>query len=378
MLGSIIFRLDVFSNSAIKYNYYLLHNFDFEETKKLFCNNETIFNLMKNLFDGYLNMSYYLNYSEKEFEALNYLYKNYENFENNSKLNNYEKNISNLFNYYYDILYNLDNLDFKYIYSTYNMNSYINELEQYTDANNENTYQNSFNNFYNIWKFNCSLKKYPINNKLSVLEGIENKECYYISDFNKINLSNYQKCSIKNDKYENLLQISELYLSRFYEISINLNSQFNEIFDFLNHYNNTIHEYLIIFSNISYSIKSIFNESIGESNNTLNLMYFSFFNRDIDFIEYIINYKFKNKRFGIILIVFSFILFIFNIFSLIAIHKFKKKENKNVLQTMSTNTDISSNENNNQINNDYDKVTIDQSGIINVTDFIKEDDINKI
>ena len=49
-----------------------------------------------------------------------------------------------------------------------------------------------------------------------------------------------------------------------------------------------------------------------------------------------------------------------------------------MIQTDTTNTDIISNENNNQINNDYDKVTIDQSGIINETDFIKEDDINKI
>jgi hypothetical protein len=257
------------------------------------------------------------------------------------------------------------------------MNSYINELEQYTDVNNENTYQYSFNNFYNIWKFNCSSKKYPINNKLSVLEGIENKECYYISDFNKINLSNYQKCSIMNDRYENLLQISELYLSRFYEISININSQFNEIFDFLKYYNNTIHEYFNIFSNISYSIKLLFNESIGESNNTLNLMYFSFFNRDLNLIWYLINNKFKNKIFGIFLIIFSFILFILNIFSLIAIYKFKKKEYKKVLQIDSTKANISSNENNNQINNDYDKVTIDQSGIINVTDFIKEDDLPK-
>ncbi len=107
-------------------------------------------------------------------------------------------------------------------------------------------------------------------------------------------------------------------------------------------------------------------------------MYFSFFNRDLNMIGYLIFNKFKNKKFGIILIVFSFILFIFNIFSLIVIHKFKKKENNNVIQTDTTNTNISSNENNNQINNDYDKVTIDQSGIINETDFIKEDDINKI
>jgi hypothetical protein len=88
----------------------LLNNFYFEKTNKLFDNNQTLFNLVKNLFDGYLNMFYYLNYSEKEFSALEYLYNNYENFENNSKLNNYEKNISNLFNSYYDILYNLDNL----------------------------------------------------------------------------------------------------------------------------------------------------------------------------------------------------------------------------------------------------------------------------
>jgi hypothetical protein len=176
-----------------------------------------------------------------------------------------------------------------------------------------------------------------------------------------------------NDKYENLLQISELYLSRFYEISININSQFNEIFDFLKYYNNTIHECFNIFSDLSYSLKSFFNENIGEFYDIIELLYFNFFNKDLNLIGYLINIKFKNKRFGIFLIVFSFILFILNIFSLIAINKFKKKEYKKVLKTESTNT--LSNENNNQINNDDDKVTIDQSGIINVTDFIKEDDL---
>ena len=368
MLGSIIVRLDVFSKSAIGFNYFLLDHFNFSETNYLFSNNETIYKIVQNLFNfKQENLLYNLSISTNEIEVLNYFY------ENNVDFNIYENNITNLFKSYYDILYNLDNLDFSYYQSNENMNSYINDFEKYTDVNNKNTYQYSFNNFYNIWNFNCSSKKYPSNNNLIALGGVGNKECYYISNYNKINISNYQTCLINNDKYENLLQISELYLNRFYNINININEQFNEIFNFLEYYNKTIYEYLNIYSNISYKIQSIFNESIGDSNNILDIMILSFFNRDINLIHYL-NDKFKNKTifYGTYMIVFSWILFISNIFTLIVIHTLNKEEFEKISNTEATNTS-SSNLNNNQIIDNYDKATIEQSGVINITDFIRED-----
>ena len=368
MLGSIIVRLDVFSKSAIGFNYFLLNHFYFSKTNNIFGDNRTIFEIVGELFfDNQENLLYKSNISTNEIEVLNYFY----NKENNVDFNIYENNITNLFNSYYDILYNLDNLDFSYNQTNENMNSYINDFEKYTDVNNKNTYQYSFNNFYNIWNFNCSSKKYPSNNNLIALGGVGNKECYYISNYNNINISNYQTCLIKNDKYENLLQISELYLNRFYDINMNLNEQLKEIFNFLEYYNKIIYEYLNIYSNITYTIQSIFNESIGDSNNVLDIMKLSFFNRDMNLTHYL-NDKFKNKTifYGTYMIVFSWILFISNIFTLIVIHSLNKEEFEKISNTEATNT---SSLNNNQIIDNYDKVTIEQSGVINITDFIRED-----
>jgi hypothetical protein len=72
------------------------------------------------------------------------------------------------------------------------------------------------------------------------------------------------------------------------------------------------------------------------------------------------------------MIVFSWILFISNIFTLIVIHTLNKEEFEKISNTEATNTS-SSNLNNNQIIDNYDKVTIEQSGVINITDFIRED-----
>jgi len=103
-------------------------------------------------------------------------------------------------------------------------------------------------------------------------------------------------------------------------------------------------------------------------------MNLNFFNRDLDLIHYL-NHKFKNYTilYGTYIIIFSWILFILNIFTLIVIHSQNKKEFKKIPKTDTVTNTSSYNLENNQNTENYDKITIEQSGIINITDFIKED-----